>query len=91
MKVRNDLKLRKIGNKYILVEVRDNHANLTDVFTLNTMAAFLWQRMCEGDFTVQELAERVCEQFEVSYDIAFADINRQLNEWKDYNLLMEEK
>lgn len=91
MRVRNDLKLRKIGNKYVLVEIRDSHANLTDVFTLNATAACLWQRMCEGDFTDQELAEWVCERFEVNIDTALGDINRQLNEWKKYNLLVQDK
>lgn len=87
MRVRSELKLRKIGRKYILVEVRDQNANITDVFTMNATAACLWQRMSEGDFTVGELAEAICERFEVAYDRAVADINRQLEEWKDYGLL----
>ena len=91
MRVRNDLKLRKIGNKYVLVEVRDSHASLTDVFALNATAACLWQRMCEGDFTDQELAEWVCERFEVFFVFVFCVINRQLNEWKKYNLLVQDK
>lgn len=91
MRVRNDLKLRKIGNKYILVEVRDSHVNMTDVFALNAMAACLWQRMSEGDFTAQELAEWMCERFDVGFDTALADINRQLNEWKEYNLLVQDR
>lgn len=91
MRVRDDLKLRRIGGRYILVEVRDTHANLTDVFTMNATAACLWQRMGEGDFTEQELAEWLCERFEVSLDAALADIGRQLDEWKKYNLLVQDR
>lgn len=91
MRVRDDLKLRRIGGRYILVEVRDTHANLTDVFTMNATAACLWQRMGEGDFTEQELAEWLCERFDVSLDTALADIGRQLDEWKKYNLLVQDR
>lgn len=82
------MKLRKIGRKYILVEVRNQKVNITDVFTMNATAAFLWQRMCERDFTVNELAEAICERFEVAFETAVADIHRQLEEWKDYGLLV---
>lgn len=88
MRARSDLKLRKIGRKYILVEVRNQKVNITDVFTMNATAAFLWQRMCERDFTVNELAETICQRFEVAFETAVADISRQLEEWKEYGLLV---
>ena len=89
MKTRKDLKLRKIGSRYMLVEVNRNYVNMTDVFTLNITAACLWKRMGEGEFTVQELAEWMCEWFDVDIDTAWADINRTLNEWMIYGLVVE--
>ena len=35
MKLKANLKLRKVGRNYMLVDVSDADANITDVYTLN--------------------------------------------------------
>lgn len=87
MRIKKSLILRKIGNKYILVEVCDENVNMTDVFSMNATAAELWKRMGEGDFSIHELAEWMCNRYDVTMDVATADIERQLDEWKSFGLL----
>lgn len=87
MRPKKGLELRQIGNRYIIVKVCDDLVNMTDVFTLNRTAAKLWQRMGEGSFTAEELAQWLCDAYDVDSDVAQADINRQLAEWEDYGLL----
>lgn len=82
------LKLHKIGRKYMLVESSDSCVNLTNVYSLNETAAWLWKRICEGEgHSLEELAESMCETYNVDYGRAIHDVERQLEEWKKMGLL----
>lgn len=89
MKPRENLKLRKVGKNYMVVEACAGNVRLTDVFSLNETAADLWQRMCEGDYTPAELAEWMCHRYEVPAEVALADVEKQLAEWKRFGLMKE--
>lgn len=82
------LKLHKIGRKYMLVKSSDNCVNLTNVYSLNETAAWLWQRICEGEgHTPEELADSLFEAYKVEYERALRDVERQLEEWKRMGLI----
>lgn len=87
IKPKNGLQLKKVGNKYMLVKVCNEQVNLTDVFRLNETAAWLWQRINEGNFTLEELAGQLCKEYETEYLTALADILRQLEEWQSFGLV----
>lgn len=48
MKPKSNLRLRKIGRQYMIVNTRQENVDLSDVFTLNETAAGLWQQMIQG-------------------------------------------
>lgn len=81
------LQLRKIGNKYMLVETCNGQMNMADVFSLNETAARLWQRINEGRFTPEELADWICGEYDTDKETALADVLRQLSEWKKFGLI----
>lgn len=84
-----DLKLRKIGNRYMIVEASGNCVNLTNVYSLNGTAARLWETLCKGEAcTPEELAEALCRTYEVEYHRAYHDVERQLEEWENMGLLV---
>lgn len=87
VKPKNGLQLKKVGNKYMLVKVCNEQVNLTDVFRLNETAARLWQWINEGNFTPEELAGQLCDEYETDHSTALADIRRQLAEWKSFGLV----
>lgn len=83
------LELRKIGNKYMLVDSVDGCVNLTNVYSMNKTAAWLWEAVCKGDNrTPEELAERLCKEYSVEYARALHDVRHQLEEWKKMGLLV---
>lgn len=81
------LQLRKIGNKYMIVEVCNENVNMTDVFSLNETAARLWQRINEGKYASEELVDWLCGEYDTDKDTALRDIERQLEEWKKFGLI----
>lgn len=82
------LKLRQIGSKYMIVEASDNRVNLTNVYSMNETAAWMWQAVGEGSHTPETLAEAMTQVYEVTPEQALADINRQLDTWKEMGLLV---
>lgn len=86
---RTDLLLRKVGRQYMIVETCDGVTNLTNVFSLNESAAFLWQLMAASDQTAEQLAAGLAAIYQLTMSDVLADVERQLAEWQDFGLLKE--
>jgi hypothetical protein len=84
---KSNLKLRKIGNKYIIVEVCDEHINMSDVYSMNRTAANIWERINKGGCTFKQLVEWICDTYDVSNDTAANDLEKLLEEWKSFGLI----
>ncbi len=82
------LKLHRIGRKYMLVETPEGCANLTNVYSMNETAAWLWQKICNGEkHTAEKLAHGLCQEYKVDPDRALHDVEHQLETWKMMGLL----
>ena len=89
MKLKENLKLRRVGNRYMIVDAVGQNVNLTNVYTLNVTAAWLWEQAAEGDFTEKELVECLCEHFEVEKEKAEQDVHTLLDTWRNFDLLLD--
>lgn len=87
MKLQDNLRLRKIGRKYMVVHALANQKNKAEVFALNEVAAQMWQYVEGRDFTQEELVEWLCGEYEVEPAVAKKDVERQLEEWKSFGLI----
>jgi len=74
----HDVVTRKIQGELIIVPIRRGVGELNSLFTLNPVAAVLWDFMNEGH-TVGEMVERVCDEFEVAATQAQRDIEAFLD------------
>lgn len=86
MKKRPGLRLRKFGRKHILIDTMQPMVNLTDVYTLNDTAAFLWESAPEGEVSEEALAARLSAEYDVDEATALRDVRLQLSEWVRYGL-----
>ena len=76
------------GDKAVIAE----GAKVVDfgkMIMMNDTAAWLWEKCTElGDFTPEQLAEALCEAYQVEPSKALADTNHILNVWKEQGLLL---
>ncbi len=63
-----------VENETILVPLRDSIANMDEMFTLNEMGAFIWERIGISS-TIESLANEVVHNFDIDGQTAKADIN----------------
>lgn len=88
MKAKANLKLRKVGDRYMLVDVSEKDANVTNVYTLNDTAAFVWTRLAAGISGEAQLAEALCAEYDVAPATVLADVRKLLASWQESGLIL---
>jgi len=72
-KIRSSFVTREVGTELILVPLSENVSQMNELFTMNETGKFIWENI-NDDTTLEELTEKLVENFEVSQDIARKDI-----------------
>jgi hypothetical protein len=90
MKLKNGFVLREVcGEEVVMAEGLDV-VNFNKLISLNETAAFIWKKAVkDGDFTPEQLAEYLCEEYDVDSKTALADVNSLIEKWKDMGLFEE--
>lgn len=72
-----DFIFRKIADETILVPVRSTGKGAGSVYTLNEVGAAIWD-LLDGNNTVVDVRDRLLERFEVTPEVAEADVQEFL-------------
>ena len=75
----NDMVFRRFGDEMVLVPVRRGLGDLNSFYVLNEVGYFLWEQLVEP-VTLDELVERVSEDFDVSHEDAQVDVESFIGE-----------
>ena len=89
MKINDNLCLRKIGSRSMVVKEVEGEVNMTDVFTLNSTASDIWSAFAGKDFTGEDLVGYLIDNYEVTLERAEADVAALLSQWKEFGLIDE--
>ncbi len=81
MKIKNGFELRDVcGEKVIIAEGLEN-LDFSKMVNLNESAAYLWEAVVGKDFDVETLTSLLCNEYEVSREVAEHDVQALLKEW----------
>lgn len=72
-KIKAGFVTREVGEELVLVPLTGNVAQMNELFTMNETGKFIWENI-NDDTTIDELADKMVEVFEVSPEIARRDI-----------------
>ena len=90
MKIKNGFVLREVCGERVIVGEGLGAVNFGKLLVLNETAAWLWQQAQNmGDFTIESLAEKLCEEYEVTADEAKADVTDIIASWRSVNVIAE--
>lgn len=88
MKIKKGFVLREVCSERVIMGEGLGAINFGKLLALNETAAWLWQQaQAMGDFTVEALAEKLCEEYEVEADEAKADVVEIIAEWQDVSVI----
>ena len=77
---------REIADETILVPVKGTLASLQQVFVLNPVAAFIWQRI-DGATDVATILSAILERFEITEDQARTDLDELIGSLEQAELI----
>ena len=80
--------LRNVCGENVIVGEGLETVNFGKLISLNDSAAYLWKKAGElGDFTAQQLADTLLEEYEVTAEQALADVERIISEWQKVGIV----
>lgn len=79
---------RRIADEFILVPIRQNVGDLESIYTLNETAARIWE-LIDGKMKVEEIKEKIVQEFEVTPEEAEKDIMEHLMQLEEIKAITE--
>jgi hypothetical protein len=89
--IRNqDIVSRKIAGELFLVPVKGKLADMEKIFTLTTVAEYIWDRL-DGQRSLDDIRNDVVARFDVGEEQADSDIREFIAELVEAGLIRAEK
>lgn len=77
---------RKIADEFILVPIRQDVGDMESIYTLNEIAARIWE-LIDGKRKTREIIEKIVEEFEVTPEEAEKDTEEHLQQLEKINAI----
>ena len=88
MNIKKGFVLREVCGEHVIVGEGLGAVNFGKLLALNETAAWLWKQAQEmGEFTVESLANRLCEEYEVTTEQAQKDVADILANWREVGVV----
>lgn len=86
MKINEGFELRKVCDENVIVAYGRKNIDFSKVISLNESAAYLWNAVVGKEFTCQELADLLCNEYDVDAQTALEDVTQMVADWKEQGL-----
>ena len=88
MNIKKGFVLREVCGEHVIVGEGLGAVNFGKLLALNESAAWLWKQAQEmGEFSVESLANRLCEEYEVTTEQAQKDVADILANWREVGVV----
>ena len=88
MRIKKGFVLRQVCGENVIVGEGLGAINFGKLLALNETAAWIWQQaQAMGDFTIEALAGKLCEEYEVSDEDAKTDVAAIIDEWTNVGVI----
>ena len=83
MKIRNGFVLREMCGENIVAGEGLEHINFNKLISLNSTAAFLWKSLVGKEFTAEEMAQLLVDEYGIDMDLALTDSKKLMQSWAE--------
>ena len=82
MRIKKDFVLREVCGENVIMGENLKAIDFRKILTLNESAAWLWKEAkAQGDFTIESLTARLCEEYDVTAEEARSSVADILEKW----------
>jgi len=89
MKIKEGFTLRTVCGEFIIVAEGKENIDFSNIISMNESSAYLWKNIQGKDFTVEELADLLCDEYEVDKETALKDARKLAEQWIDAGIVDE--
>lgn len=88
MRIKKGFVLREVCGENVIMGEGLGAINFGKLLALNGTAAWLWKQALEmGDFTIEALADKLGDEYEVTAEEALLDVAEIIGEWQKVNVV----
>ena len=88
MKIKKGFVLRNVCGEQVIMGEGLDAIDFGRLLCLNETATWLWQQAeKQGEFTVDQLTEALCEEYDVTAEQAREDVAAMLSEWQKVGVI----
>jgi hypothetical protein len=88
MKLKEGFVLRQVCGENVITGEGLGAINFGKLLALNETAAWLWKEAeAQGEFTVNSLADKLCEEYEVTAEQAHQDVDAIVKKWQEVEVV----
>ena len=82
MRINKDFVLREVCGENVIMGEGLKAIDFRKILSLNESAAWLWKEAkAQGDFTVESLTARLCEEYDVTAEEARSSVTELIEKW----------
>lgn len=89
MQVRKGFKLNEVCGERFLVPMGEGNIDFSKLISLNDSSYLLWQRMAKGPFTIDDLTQVLCDEYEIDANTARCDIENIIQQFKAEGVVID--
>ena len=83
MKLKKGFILREVCGEHVITGEGLAAVNFGRLLALNETAAWLWKQAEEaGDFSIELLTDKLCEEYDVTKEVALQDVTAIVGKWQ---------
>lgn len=83
MKIKEGFVLREVCGEHIVTAEGLENINFNKLISLNETAAFLWQALIGKEFTVEEMAQLLVDEWGIDMELALKDSENLCKAWEE--------
>ncbi|MBQ9476095.1 MAG: PqqD family protein [Bacteroidales bacterium] len=89
MRIKEGFRMRSLGREHIIVGEGLAQVNFNKMVSLNATAAYLWENVVGKEFTSADLVQLLLDKYEVTEEVASADVDNLVKKWIEAELVEE--
>ncbi len=87
MKIKKGFVLEKVGESYLACATGKLAREFSGLVKLNDTGAFIWGLFANGDITIEDAADKMIAEYDISREIALRDISAFADNLKKNGIL----
>ena len=87
MKIKKGFELRTVCKENIIVAFGEENIDFSKVISLNESAALMWRAVLGKDFSAEDMADALMQEYEVDRETAVKDAQAMLQQWLEVGLI----